>query len=132
MTEAELVTVAFQIRDQINFLWNFYVTACAVLIGWIFSEGMSWTKEKYLAVSGLFVVFALINVSAISTEYGLLELALYDLNSQVNSSGQFSAELAESPGLGSFTAVVIHLIVDALLLQLIRYRFNNKKIDTHV
>lgn len=132
MTESELVSVVFQIRDQINFLWNFYVTACAILIGWIFSDSMTWTRDKYLAISGLFIVFALINLSAISTEYNLLELALYDLNNKASSSGQFVPELAQSSGLGSFAASAIHLIVDLLLLQLIRYRFNKKKVDTQV
>lgn len=132
MTEADLINVVFQIRDQINFLWNFYVTACAILIGWLFSESMTWSKDKFYAICGLFFVFALINLSAINTEYGLLETALSDLSSKISYAGGFSNELANTPGMGSLGAVIIHVVVDLLLLQLIRYRYRRKRIDTQV
>ncbi|MCC2604047.1 hypothetical protein [Planctobacterium marinum] len=128
MTESELVSVVFQIRDQINFLWNFYVTACAVLIGWIYSDNMSWNKDKYLAISGLFFVFALINVLAVHKEYGLLALALSDLINNASVSGKFVPALAQSGGLGAMGATLVHLLVDVLLLLLIRHRFNKKLI----
>ncbi|BDX06582.1 hypothetical protein [Planctobacterium marinum] len=78
------------------------------------------------------MVFAVINVSAINTEYGLLETALHDLNNQIQNSGRFATQLANTPGMGTFGAIAIHLVVDLMLLRLIHYRYTRKRIDTQV
>lgn len=123
MSESELVGVIFQIRNQINFLWNFYVTACAILIGWLFSGTINWSRETWLVISMFFIIFAIINASAMHTEYQLLELALVDLSTLQNLNGEFLPQLAKTYGLGSLPSFLVHFVADIFLLWLLRHRF---------
>ena len=51
----------FVILINLNFLWNFYVTACAIMIGWLFSGTINWSRETWLVISMFFIIFAIIN-----------------------------------------------------------------------
>jgi len=122
MSEAEIVNVILRIREQIDFLWHFYVSSCAILIGWLFSTKIHWTKEKHQVTTVLFVTFAIINLSAIYKEYSLLESALLQVRSTAENS-LFTSKLAESDGLGSILSVIVHATVDVIIYQLINLRY---------
>ena len=123
MSENDLIGVIFQLRDNINFLWNFYVTGCGFLIGWLFSGNIRWSRQTWAVISMFFCIFVIINANALHTEYLLLELALTDLKSHTALSASFVPQLADTKGLGATGAYIIHLIADVFLLWLLRHRF---------
>lgn len=121
MNESELVPAILTIRQQVGFLWNFYVTACVFLIGWIFSTRVVWNETKRKVVIGLFVAFSLTNLSAIYSEYALLLTATEQL-AYMAGSNQFLIVLSSDAGLGPFLAPAIHLVADAFIIYLINFR----------
>lgn len=127
MNESDLVTAILTIREQVGFLWNFYVTACVFLIGWIFSSKSIWTETKRKVVIGLFSVFALVNLSAIYNEYNLLAAAANQLYIIASPENRFLAKLAGDSGLGSLIASVIHMGADAFIIYLINFRCRGSK-----
>ena len=122
MNESELVTAILTIRQQVGFLWNFYVTACVFLIGWIFSSKVIWNETKRKVVIGLFVAFALTNLSAIYNEYSLLLAATDQLSYLASLENRFLSKLSSDSGLGPLLASVIHLGADAFIIYLINFR----------
>ena len=122
MDESDLVPAILTIREQVGFLWNFYVTACVFLIGWIFSSKSIWTETKRKVIIGLFGAFALVNLSAIYNEYGLLAAATEQLYAISSSENQFLTKLSNDAGLGSLLASIIHLGADAFIIYLINFR----------
>ena len=69
-----------------------------------------------------FVIFAIINASALHTECRLLELALKDQNTLVPC-GNFLPQLAKTRGLGANSTLFVHIVADVLLLGLLRHRY---------
>ena len=126
MTETELVNVALKLREQVDFLWHFYVSCVAILIGWLFSTSLQWTQAKHRVTLSLFLIFAFINLSSIYSEYGLLESALMQLGN-VASGGVFVNNLAGSNGLGSGLSIAVHLVADIIIIQLINLRYRQVK-----
>ena len=124
MTEADYVYAILTIREQVGFLWNFYVTACVFLIGWIFSARVEWTLEKRKAILALFSVFALTNLMAIFKEYRLLQAATEDLSLRVGANSQFLYQISTDSGFGPMGAVFIHLIADLSIFYLINLRIS--------
>ncbi|GEA10364.1 hypothetical protein [Alteromonas sp. KUL49] len=122
MNESNLVMAILTIREQVGFLWNFYVTACVFLIGWIFSSKTIWTETKRKVIIGLFGAFALVNLSAIYNEYELLASATNQLYAMASSENRFLAKLSNGAGIGSLLASVIHLTADAFIIYLINFR----------
>lgn len=120
MNEADLVDVALTLREQIDFLWNFYMTACALLIGWTFSSRITWDPDKQRVVMILFVMFAVVNLAAIFKDYRLLELALSELQLMPAASGRFLSRFSGSSGLGAQLAAMVHLLGDAVIFLLLR------------
>lgn len=127
MNASDLVTAILTIREQVGFLWNFYVTACVFLIGWIFSSKSIWTETKRKVVIGLFSVFALVNLSAIYNEYNLLAAAANQLYIIASPENRFLAKLSGDSGLGSLIASVIHMGADAFIIYLINFRCRGSK-----
>jgi len=123
MSEAEIVNIILRIREQVDFLWHFYVSSCAILIGWLFSTRIEWTKEKHQVTSILFITFAVVNIFAIYKEYVLLESALTQLK-ELATGSPFAYQLANSEGLGASVAFLVHAAADIVILQLIRIRYN--------
>jgi hypothetical protein len=121
MNSSELVTAILTIREQVGFIWNFYVTACVFLIGWIFSTKVIWNETKRKIIIGLFIAFALTNLSSIYSEYTLL-LAATEQLAQMTGSNQFLIILSDDTGLGPFLAPLIHLAADAFIIYLINFR----------
>jgi hypothetical protein len=124
MTDYEIVQIALSISEQIDFLWNFYVTACAVFLGWLFSTKIEWDADKQRSVIILFLMFAAVNLSAIYNEYSLFEIALDSIRSNLNHNGNsFIKAFSDSSGIGSLGAVVVHLAGDFFIYSLIRKSF---------
>jgi len=119
MTDYELAQIALSIGDQIDFLWNFYVTACAILLGWLFSSNISWDKDKQIALTVLFVIFAAVNLSAVYNSYTLFESALAQLR-QSTVSNNFISEFANTTGIGSMAAIIVHLTADIFIYNIIK------------
>lgn len=127
MTDYEIVNVALTISEQIDFLWNFYVTACAVFLGWLFSSKIEWDADKQRSVTILFFMFAAVNLSAIYNEYFLFEVALESINSSLTHNGDsFIKVFSNSRGIGSMGAVIVHLAGDFFIYSLIRKSFIRK------
>jgi hypothetical protein len=124
MSEPDFVSAILAIRDQIGFLWNFYVTACVFLLGWIFSSKVEWTQEKRKAILVLFAIFALTNLMAIFKEYRLLEAATEDLRLLAGANGKFLYQISSDAGFGAMGAVFIHLIADSLIYYLVNLRIS--------
>lgn len=122
MNESELVTAVLTIREQVGFLWNFYVTACVFLIGWIFSSRVEWNETKRKVIIGLFAAFALTNLSAIYSEYSLLSAAADQLRYMSSAENRFLTKLSSDGGLGPFLASVIHILADVFIVYLINVR----------
>ncbi len=122
MNASELVTAILTIREQVGFLWNFYVTACVFLIGWIFSSKVIWTESKRKVVIGLFGAFALTNLSAVYNEYSLLAAATDQLTYLVRPDNRFLEKLSTDAGFGPLLASVIHIGADAFIIYLINFR----------
>ncbi|MCU7553778.1 hypothetical protein OCL06_04090 [Alteromonas sp. ASW11-19] len=122
MNESELVTAILTIREQVGFLWNFYVTACVFLIGWIFSSKIIWNETKRKVVIGLFAAFALTNLSAIYNEYSLLSAATEQLSYLIRHDNRFLSKLSTDAGFGPFLASAIHIGADAFIIYLINFR----------
>ena len=122
MNEADLVTAILTIRQQVGFLWNFYVTACVFLIGWIFSTKVVWSEIKRNIMLGLFAVFVLTNLTSIYHEYSLLLAATEQLSTMASPQNRFLTTLSNDNGLGPFISVVIHLGADAFIVYLINFR----------
>ncbi len=117
-----IVSTVFNINDQINFLWNFYVVAIAVLLGWIFTTGIDWTVEKRRSILLLYVIFAVVNGTALYEAYYLLEKALIDLEGYVSATGTGSPFLLELIGFGGYGpvgAMIIHVSADVLIIGMI-------------
>lgn len=130
MNESDLVTAILTIREQLGFLWNFYVTAVVFLIGWIFSTKVIWNETKRKVIIGLFGVFAVINLSAIYNEYALLEAATNQLTFLAGSGDRFLATLANDSGLGGFFASVLHICADLFIIYLINMRCRDSTNDS--
>ncbi|MGS2719405.1 hypothetical protein [Paraglaciecola aestuariivivens] len=122
MNEADLVTAILTIRQQVGFLWNFYVTACVFLIGWVFSSKTVWNETKRKVIIGLFSAFVVTNLSAIYQEYSLLQAATEQLSYIAKNQDPFLSRLASDTGLGPLIAAVIHLSADAFIVYLINFR----------
>jgi hypothetical protein len=122
MNESDLVTAILTIRQQVGFLWNFYVTACVFLIGWIFSTRVVWSETKRKVIIGLFAAFVLTNLTAIYHEYSLLLAATEQLSFMASSDNRFLTKLSSDSGLGPFIATIIHLGADAFIIYLINFR----------
>ena len=122
MKADDLVDVALTLREQIDFLWNFYVTACAILIGWTFSSRMVWSRQRQRVVMALFTLFAIVNLSALFKDYRLLELALAELRLMPEAGGHFVGQFSTAIGLGSSLAATVHVIGDAVILLVLRQR----------
>ncbi|WP_026376102.1 hypothetical protein [Aestuariibacter salexigens] len=127
MNESEYVSAILTIREQVGFLWNFYVTACVFLIGWIFSSKVIWNETKRKAVIGLFVAFALMNLSAIYDEYSLLSAATGQLAQMSSPQDRFLSTLATDSGMGAFLASVLHLGADVFIIYLINLRCRSEQ-----
>ena len=122
MQAENLLDVALILREQIDFLWNFYVTACAILIGWTFSSRIVWCRQRQRVVLALFTLFAVVNLSAIFKDYQLLELALAELRVMPAAGNNFVAQFSSSAGLGASLAAVVHVIGDVVILLVIKQR----------
>ncbi|MEY8214903.1 MAG: hypothetical protein RPR97_10550 [Colwellia sp.] len=131
MTESEMINIALRISEQIDFLWNFYVTACAILLGWIFSSRIKWDYDRQRTVIILFILFAAVNLSAIYNEYYLFEMILKDLsnNLQAHDDG-FIREFSDSRGIGSIGSAVVHIGADIFIYSLLTRCFNSSIKDT--
>lgn len=127
MSESDLVSAILTIREHVGFLWNFYVTACVFLIGWIFSSKSIWTETKRKVIIGLFSVFALANLSAVYNEYSLLAAATGQLYAIASPENRFLAKLSSDSGLGSLIASIIHVGADAFIVYLINFRCRGGK-----
>lgn len=130
MDESSLVTAILTIREQVGFLWNFYVTACVFLIGWVFSSKAVWTETKRKVIIGLFSAFALVNLSAIYNEYGLLAAATDQLYTMSPAGNRFLTKLSSDAGIGSLLASIIHLGADAFIIYLINFRCRGGQNET--
>lgn len=122
MTESELANIILVIREQVGFLWNVYITACLFLIGWVFSSKSLWDQTKRKVIMILFGAFALINLSAIYSEYRLLSDAAEQLRFIATQDSRFLQRLSEDTGLGGFLASVLHISADLFVLYLITLR----------
>lgn len=120
MEQADLVMVVLKLREQIDFLWKFYVTSCAILIGWIFSSKIKWTQEKGNIISILFILFAIVNLLSLYSEYSLMQLGLDDLKTKSMEAGSFVSHFSTSKGLGAKTAIFLHFIVDLAIFGLLK------------
>lgn len=126
MTDYELAQIALSISEQIDFLWNFYVAACGILLGWLLSSKIEWNYEKQRAITILFFMFAAVNFSAIYNEYGLLEAAMDSIRSNLEHNGDsFIKKFSDFRGIGSMGAAVIHLAGDFFIYHLIKKSFVN-------
>ncbi|WP_019028288.1 hypothetical protein [Colwellia piezophila] len=124
MTDYELAQIALSISEQIDFLWNFYVAACGILLGWLFSSKIEWNHDKQRAVTILFLMFAVVNLSAIYNAYSLLEAAMDSIQSNLEHNGDsFIKKFSDFRGIGSIGAAVVHLAADFFIYSLIRKSF---------
>jgi len=124
MTDYELAQIALSISEQIDFLWNFYVASCAILLGWLFSSKIEWNHDKQRAVTILFLMFAAVNFSAIYNEYSLLEAAMDSIRSNLEHNGDsFIKKFSDFRGIGSIGAAVVHLSADYFIFHLIKKSF---------
>ena len=128
-----MINIALRISEQIDFLWNFYVTACAILLGWIFSSRIKWDQDRQRTVIILFIMFAAVNLSAIYNEYYLFEIALQDIGSNLRTHDEdFRRVFSNSRGIGAFGAAIIHIGADIFIYTLLKRCFDssNNEINT--
>ncbi|MBU0730511.1 MAG: hypothetical protein KKE17_12455 [Proteobacteria bacterium] len=123
MNESDMLQAAFKINEQINFLWNFYVVFSGILLGWIFSTSVDWSREKRIILILLFAIFATINNLALFNEYTLLKLLLADMERTITQKTletfSFLSRFIDSTGTGPTGAFIVHGCADSLIILLI-------------
>jgi len=124
MTDFELAKIALTISEQIDFLWNFYVASCGILLGWLFSSKIAWNYDKQRAVKVLFFMFAVVNLSAIYNGYSLLESTMESIHANLEHNGDsFIRTFSGFRGIGSLGAAAVHLSADFFIYYLIKKSF---------
>ena len=128
MEFVHLVEVVFKINDSINFLWNFYIGVCAVLLGWLFSANIKWERIKRITVSIGFTLFALINASALYNNYSMKAITFEEIQQKPEfEESVFIQEFVKTTGIGENGVVIIHIVVGLVILTLIWIHTRSKK-----
>jgi hypothetical protein len=130
----EAFDVAISLGGVINTLWQFYLTVMvAIVAGLLFSKTQLKTSQQKTIATIAFVLFALFNLSVLSSTYEVFNAALEEVRAQAEKgdSADFKGEslrgelstIAIAPSWVpvpiSWIPIVVHVIADLVVLLLI-------------
>ncbi len=116
------IEIGFKLFDQMIIFWQFYVGGLIGVVGWIFSREHSWSTDKRMGIGVTFILFSLINMSALfKTTSALSELTFllnnenYEIGKEV-SKGAFNIAAKRLNAGAWYIHIILHLIADAVAL----------------
>lgn len=125
--------IGFKLFDQMIVFWQFYVGGLVGVVGWVFAREHAWPFEKRIGITITFILFSIINMSALfKTTSSLSELALFLNNCDYQAPKEISKEIfriaANRLNAGEwYIHITLHLIADMVAIYFVMVLARNEQ-----
>ncbi len=121
--------IGFKLFDQMIVFWQFYVGGLIGVVGWVFAREHAWPSDKRIGIAITFLLFSLINMSALyKTTNSLTEMSLllndasYEVimeASKETSKKAFKVAAKRLDAGAWYWHIVLHLIADMVAVYFV-------------